>query len=363
MNVITLLVWDPAVLGQPKSFADIMDTAGEQGESEAKPTDLLMQFAQAVQEHARLHPEEFERYQNYVDRMKEEVTAIVSLEVPYRGAYQDVIVFLVETASQLGLVVLYEDSLMAWLPGGQILPKTQAKEWDALKRALRTVDPEKPRTLKQFKKLVEPTLLPVLSNRGYILDESKNNLDGKLFYYYSRNSSGISEKQEIGISYIERRGEFLVSFSLAIYSKLVIDVLQRFEFNLIHDQIAYADEQFVMPISEYWYIGLSLTQKIIEQRKVLVEGILSSLDKACTIEGLDFLMNSSDSLMSKYTQGSYFIPHCAVVAWLARNPHFDDLVLRLEAAKNRAGANKQAMYGGEFQKLVNYLREEVKPLV
>ena len=56
------------------------------------------------------------------------------------------------------------------------------------------------------------------------------------------------------------------------------------------------------------------------------------------------------------------MPQCLIVARLAGNPHFEELVVKLgERAQGRL-ANAE-VWETEWPKLVEYLRNEVKPIV
>ncbi|RZU44992.1 hypothetical protein EV700_1799 [Fluviicoccus keumensis] len=356
-------IWDPAVLGQPKSFAKILDTARDHDESEGQPTPLLLEFARQVQAHAVANPDEFPNYLDFVDWVQGRELAILSLEVTYRGDYESMVVFLVETASHLGLVVLLEDWMMAWLPGGQVLPKTKAGDWDELKRLVNTDDPEQPRTLKKFRSLVEPTLLPLLAREGFKLDETRCKPDD-MYLIYSREVEGVSEKQSIGLSYGDLRGCFFTRLSVEIFSEKVWSIYQEFDFSKISERVFHANVDAFFASSTEWYKGMSIKEKILEQKRQLEEGILPVVNMAKKIQGLDYLMNAPDTRLGKKLRSFFYLPHCAIVAWLAGNPRFDELVVELDAAKLMGGgANRMPMMQGEFQKLVQYLNDEVEPLV
>lgn len=202
----------------------------------------------------------------------------------------------------------------------------------------------------------ESVLAPLLARRGYVLDE-KRTASAKGTYCYERTSQGISNRQEI---FLQEYGESLVTFTIILYSHQVNDLLEAFELSMPSHRLAMADLNQIMPLTDDWHHGLPPQQKTEELIRQL-EMALDILDQSTTLEGLDYIMNAPDSFMSRRMHASCFIPHCAVVAWLAGNPDFENLVVKLEAAKLRAGVSAAAMYKGEFLRMVSYLREQVKP--
>lgn len=203
----------------------------------------------------------------------------------------------------------------------------------------------------------ESVLAPLLSRRGYALDD-KRTASAKGTYCYERTGQGISDRQEI---LLQEYGESLVAFTIILYSRQVNELLDAFALSMPSHRIAMADQNQIMPLTDNWHHKLTSLQKTEELIRHL-ETALDILDQATTLEGLDYIMNAPDSFMSRRMQASCFIPHCAVVAWLAGNPDFENLVVKLEAAKLRAGVSAAAMFRGEFLKLAAFLREQVKPL-
>jgi hypothetical protein len=90
-------------------------------------------------------------------------------------------------------------------------------------------------------------------------------------------------------------------------------------------------------------------------------------NSALNIKGMDALLNGDiDKRVKKSVHQKWFMPCALIVARLANNPDFEDLVVSL----GQFGVGGRSWPAGTktipsiaWPKLVKYLREEVKPLV
>ena len=93
-----------------------------------------------------------------------------------------------------------------------------------------------------------------------------------------------------------------------------------------------------------------------------VEDLLfPTFENVTNLAGLDKVINCEDNVFSKCLHDYIYMPQCLVLARLANNDNFEQLVLKLSGAK-KWRVNKE-FKETEWPRLVKYLREEVKPLV
>ena len=86
------------------------------------------------------------------------------------------------------------------------------------------------------------------------------------------------------------------------------------------------------------------------------------LDMGRDIKGLDKLVNGwGVGEAERWLKP--FCPHRLIIARLAGNPDLDALYEKYKALKGGWGGNSIAKINGEADKLMEYLRHEVKPMV
>jgi|JI9StandDraft_2_1071091.scaffolds.fasta_scaffold184453_1 hypothetical protein len=105
-----------------------------------------------------------------------------------------------------------------------------------------------------------------------------------------------------------------------------------------------------------------------ELLNLLEDSVLRWSDNIEDINGIDALINGDIDIDVKNEVYSYlYTPYALIVAWLVNNPSFDELAVNL----GTYGANSGRTWGKfshtkvaeAWPKLVQYLRDEVKPLV
>lgn len=135
----------------------------------------------------------------------------------------------------------------------------------------------------------------------------------------------------------------------------------------IYNRFSFFDSNFVVRCTYNTKIlkkdnDFSCRHDFVEVMDKSLSGILHVFDKASDIEGLDAAMNGDvDLRLRDYLHNIFYMPYCLIVARLARNPNFEELALSLRKCR-LPGANADAMMT-EWPKLVEYLRNEVKPIV
>lgn len=374
---VVLVLWDPSRHGTPKSFSDVISVWNNLEDVEDSPSERILAFAQQVQEQALKNPEDYEDYVDMVDWISEQTTALIEIDLP-TDDWQRPLVLLAETAMACKLVGIAESLLIAFLPTGKILPPEQTASWKGLKAFLNE-DNGLPRNIKQYKKLIEPMCDLLFTRHGY----SKKGPHPEWINTIMYNKNHIYYTRDIQIGYQEvsvdtrkgagARGDyFYMIIEIRFSCRAVYQIYKQFEFDTVFKDSTfhialnviqatyYNREPFGHPLDP-------ISREQINTDIAEIETVLFPfLDQALDIQALDKLMNGNvNPSFREDMHTGFFIPHCLIVARLAGNPHFEELVAKFEElsfAGNAWGANWEAK-ATELPKLVKYLREEVTPLV
>jgi hypothetical protein len=186
-----------------------------------------------------------------------------------------------------------------------------------------------------------------------------------LGYYRQTTSGGVYLKATINYVYIPDDVHEQLRIDCYITDHRVSQIYRQFDF-------AQVDEIFVLRIlpsllesscsDRIWsFVAVEELDTVLTQ---LDELLIPNLDSMSDIKGIDLIVNGElRQGIRKHLYASMYIPHCLIVARLAGNPHFERLVDELgDVDIAEWGANAQAK-ATEWPKLVQYLREEVKPIV
>lgn len=149
--------------------------------------------------------------------------------------------------------------------------------------------------------------------------------------------------------------------ALYLYCPLVSDVVGLFGFATADGRIAHvtmlnqADGGY-----DKW---LSVSKAAIEHEiDIFDRRILNIANMTVDIQGLDRVMNDLEGVSERSEHFlKHYIPHRLVVAKLAGRPDFEALVEKYNAYVDWGG-RQRARYLGQGEKLIQYLRDEVKPL-
>lgn len=100
---------------------------------------------------------------------------------------------------------------------------------------------------------------------------------------------------------------------------------------------------------------------------LLKESVLRWSDTIKDIKDIDDLINGDrDQAVKNYVYSYLYRPYALIIARLANNLHFEDLAVIL-SPHNPNGSNNWGKFASTadaaWPKLVQYLRDEVKPLV
>jgi hypothetical protein len=368
---VVLVLWDPSRHGTPKSFSDVISVWNNLEDVEDSPSERILAFAQQVQEQALKNPEDYEDYVDLVDWIGEQTTALIEIDLP-PDDWQRPLVLLAEAAMACKLVGLAESLLIAFLPTGKILPPEQTASWKGLKAFLNE-DNGLPRNIKQYKKLIEPMCDLLFTRHGYSKKILPADWKNTTFYnkdhmYYIRDIQvGYQEVSVEPSGDVDRR--FLLAVGISVSCNAANEIYKQFGFINFNDNTFYINFGIIIAAhynrTPFGHPRDPISREQINTDFVEMETLLFPfLDQALDIQALDKLMNgdANPRFREKMHKG-FFIPHCLIVARLAGNLHFEELVTKFEElsfAGNAWGANWEAK-ATELPKLVKYLREEVTP--
>jgi hypothetical protein len=90
------------------------------------------------------------------------------------------------------------------------------------------------------------------------------------------------------------------------------------------------------------------------------EKVLTLHDRVQTMSDMDALVNG---ILNEVLQKTYMPPHAVIIARLAGNPYFEELVETTNALPAMEWGVDKDIYQEEWPKLREYLRNEVKSIV
>lgn len=368
MNRHAVYVWDPRGRALPTTIEEALKLGRDLSEIPEEASEHLLGFAS-----------DMERYANTDDCIDDEdvYAAIGNLKELLGGAAIEidlsmvnsdrVLVELVDCGSRHGLVLVDDLINMAFLPKGKILPKSSAISWAVYKSRVesQTAEPkvenlgDYPKTLKAFIKWAEPFYSLEMSLMGFSeMGLSKGLSPERTFI----RNVGYG-KQHIIFNYCGKYPFFGVNFSFFITCDPVSSILDRFKFKRSAD-----DYSVFLSLTQLTDFKLQHKQNAVfdgslhDDVRLLREHVIKLLDDSIDIRGLDKMMNGNILSRSAKEHLKMFCPQRLVMAKLAGNPDIESLYAEF-IGYEYWGKNEMARRSGEADKLMQYLRSEVNPLI
>jgi hypothetical protein len=359
-------LWDPETCGLPQNYAEATAIYLKLSDGEAiTSTNKLTKFVDCIElqlqdseldQDLRSCLESIQRYG------KTNRNALFTVGLPHYGAVE-ALKLIIASAQAAGMIVFYDLMGAVFLPNGQIYPVGKAEMWHgALNHA---DDSEFPRTLKGFQKLADPLFAAMAERHGM--------KENKIPY---NHGEGYVREVALGQQYIKWNfegsgGEYKISLDAYVESTQVSEIYAMFSFwqsRLILKTIP--NSLNAENIAKY----KSVTNKFKEINSLIsledtiefLECYVFSeyLDRSQSLKGFDAVFNASEKDTTfnwRAGQKGFYSPHSLILARLAGNPRFEDIVKIYEADIDW-GANSAAKVT-ELSKLLDYLRNEVKPIV
>ncbi|MBH1970514.1 hypothetical protein FK216_04765 [Moraxellaceae bacterium AER2_44_116] len=358
MNRHDIYVWDTAQHGTPTSLEQAIDLALALEQKTEPINNKLVTFAQQVQSHLQHADAKIKYfYKDFIEEVQANDKAALIVELPEYG-WQPVLRWMVDAAMGLGLAVYDHEMVLAFMPPDVVLPAKRAKEWQQLKKDIDS--PRFPQTIPQFRAWFGSMFEEILAEHGF---NNKGIFRKDVMLEFVRYTTDVTAgTQFIDIEYQSRYlGEFNISIMFGMSCSLVDTIYKQFQFT---DNNRHTFKmEFVHGV-----LGLGPSKSVLQNRHQVDDmldqidtHLLALLDMAVDIKGINQLMNCSlDVRITRRMQGLFY-RQCLIVARLANNPNFENLIVSLQPTAEHLAANPALVT--EWPKLVKYLREEVKPLV
>lgn len=162
MTIIS--IFDGEKYGLPNDFDEVINKVIALEEIETQPSQNILAFAKEAETYCQQY-EGFD-YESLTDFIEEQETAVVSIELS--SSYDQILLkHLIETALKHHLVCFIEKLVIAFVPPAQIYPPAQAELWQDIKENVHQ-QIKKPKTLDQFRGLVEPLFDKILPQFNFI---------------------------------------------------------------------------------------------------------------------------------------------------------------------------------------------------
>ncbi|RZU45352.1 hypothetical protein EV700_2172 [Fluviicoccus keumensis] len=379
MSNMTISIWDPANDAKPmRSFEEGVARFNQCREESREPTPNLLAFGERLQAFVEAHRDWFEDEEDFLNdfglRLAADVAAnretVYSLEMPYGG---DAALRLkraaVDAAFDLGLMIFDEDIGLIVAPGRKMYPPSKAKLWKGMGEYLDILASEYfPSTGAGFAKLINPMLEQMMLRHGFVKMEKQD--DTQYASWYQRKIE-LGEQKVTFVPYSRRGGGFAVGVSFDLRYDAILNICEAAGFpqgtGWISDDISLANGTLPQHSKSGVYsprYEIYDVSDLGSYFKVLEENLFNIINMASHVSGLDKLLNVGNeySGIRCFAQNKYMMPACLVVARLANNAQFEELSISLSTGVPWLESN-MSVYKDSWEKLVNYLRNEVKPLI
>ncbi|MCB1657832.1 MAG: hypothetical protein KDI39_06345 [Pseudomonadales bacterium] len=365
-----IIIWDADVYGTPK---DLNNKTLEQAKAlvctTAQPSEKLLAFARSVENYSQSHgvPWTISRHLvNFEARVKEENTAAYRFTLPDYN-WHSLIKILLEVAREHDLVFLDEQMDLLSLPDGEIKPVRSAIYWLGILDGEEYQD-DFPQTLNEFYQFFKAHINELFSEHDFVLTEDKLLEDDDEFYIkYTRQI--VFGSHSISFSGQGGDGIFNICSHFRLVENNMIKIGQLSDFQYYIDV---GGGGVLLDINNICYPNKTqfdiVNWKSLEELLLVVkQSALKWSDVALDIKGIDALLNGNiDKRVKKNVHQFTYMPYALIIAYLANNPDFEDLVVSL----GQFGVNGKSWPvrtkttpSIAWSKLVQYLRDEVKPLV
>ena len=362
-----VIIWDAEVYGAPDGFTEYTyEKAYALIKQPAKPSKKLLAFARDVEKYSQSNdvpPVVAQYFVGFEDDIKAESMAAYRFNLPEYN-WQNIVKILLKEAIKHGLALFDEQIILVLLPNGTILPENSRKSWLQILSATKQENAF-PETVTEFYTLVKTRIGALFAEHGFVLDRDELSEYGEEFYinYMRQISSGNHT-----ISFSCRGGDS--HFEFTSYLKLTEDTMAKIGHK--SDFQYHGDGGILLNIPSLLTnesrFSVDSWESYEQFKTILKRSALTWSDTALDIKGLDALLNGNiDNRVKQSVHRLTYMPYALIVARLADNPHFEELAINL----GRWGVSSNTSWPAGIKspieiawpKLINYLRDEVKPLV
>jgi hypothetical protein len=364
---LDLYIWDSALSGSlPCSYAEADETFAKLVEVKTGVNPKFIQFAELLSALIQAMPEPddelLDYYADIVSQTQQVEEAVYVIGLPSFN-FIEATRLIVQSAAEFNLIVMDgQSSATVFLPNSQTVPPERAAIWKSAWTYMDEQD-EFPKTLAAFKKKVDSIIAAMAECRGFVKGkhptpnpESPTEMRAKGFV---RNVE--LGQQFVHIYYEGGRGEYRVGIQTFFLNKDFSEIIKHFDF-------IYSERILTLPITymkDFFTggggLGVGDQQALDSLMDKLDKIFFPFLDQLKTVKGIDNFYNGE---LNKKLWRSYIYPRGLITARLVNNPRFEELVNDANKLMpdNWSYPNRD-IYKTELPKLINYLREEVQPIV
>ena len=360
-----VIIWDADIYGAPDGFTEYTyEKAYALIKQPAKPSKKLLAFARDVEKYSTSNDVSavVARYfVGFEDNIKAEGTAAYCFNLPDYN-WQSMVKILLKEAIKHGLALFDEQTILVLLPNGTILPENSRKAWLQILNATKQANTF-PETLVELSQLFKADIGELLAKHDFVLEAESSEYD-QIGFGYVRQTSSVSHK--IGFGCEGGDSQFELGYSIQLAEKNMIEIGRKSDFQYYGDGgILLNIPNLIMNERRF---SMDSWESYEQFKTILKRSALKWSDTALDIKGLDALLNGNvDNRVKQSVHQFTGMPYALIVARLADNPHFEELAVSL----GRWGVNSNTSWPAgvkspleiAWPKLVNYLRDEVKPLV
>ncbi|HMU87647.1 MAG TPA: hypothetical protein PLF28_06195 [Agitococcus sp.] len=360
-----VIIWDADVYGAPDGFSEYTyEKAYALIKQPAEPSKKLLAFARDVEKLSQsndIPPVVAQYLVGFEDDIKAEGMAAYCFNLPEYN-WQSIVKILLKEAIKHGLALFDEQIILVLLPNGTILPENSRKSWLQILNAPKQKNAF-PKTLIELSQLFKADIGELLANHDFVLDAESSEYD-EIGFSYVRQTSSVNHK--IGFGYAGGNGQFELGYSIQLAENTMIEIGHKSDFQYYGDGgILLNIPSLIMNKSRF---SIDSWESYEQFKTILKRSALTWSDTALDIKGLDALLNGNvDNRVKQEVHQFTYMPYALIVARLADNPYFEELAVSL----GRWGVNSNTSWPAgvktpleiAWPKLVNYLRDEVKPLV
>lgn len=363
---IIISLFDGEKYGLPNDFEEVINKVIALEDIETQPSQNILAFAKEAEEYCKIY-EGFDE-ESLIHCIEEQETAVVNIELSSDDDYQILLNYLVETALKHHLVCFIEDLVIAFVPPKQIYPPTQKELWEDLKNYAQKQQ-KKPKTLDQFRNLVEPLFDKILPQYHFTKIPVVS-LVREHYCQFLRIHGDIH--QIIQLRFQPTSKSFYSFMEFNLYLDAVKKVRIHFNFK---DKVSKGNPDYNFYFDSPTLLNSYLlkayevfnTKPSEEKLRPIISEVVKILDSIMTIQDLDKFIDSDMYNVNRVLQSyrSSEIPDILILSKLTNHPDFEKRVLLAETAPVQiwGWGEDRVIYPQELKKLIKYLREEVSPII
>ncbi len=363
-----VIIWDADIYGAPDGFSEnTYQKAYALIKQPAEPSKKLLAFARDVEKYSQSNevpPVVAQYFVGFEDDIKAEGMAAYCFNLPEYN-WQHIVKILLQEAIKHGLALFDEQIILVLLPNGTILPENSRKSWLQILNAPKQKNAF-PQTVAEFYTLVKTRIGALLAEHDFVVDRDELSEYGEEFYinYLRPITSG---NHQISFDCRGGDGEFTLENYFQLVENTMIEIGMKSDFKFPMDGgggVSFKISNILNPISRRFTINN--WESFEEFLLTLQQSALRWSDAALDIKGIDALFNGDiDKRIKESLHRKWFMPYALIIARLANNPNFEDLAISLGqfGVGEKVWSATRTIPSVAWPKLVQYLRDEVKPLV